>query len=297
MIITRKPHYLSWAKPRVEFDDSLVPGGRLFGCGVQSYLAAAILAFSNGLNTGFVRTKVKPHGLMAEVEGSEPAASDFLCAIDLDGVGLDAVGLRGGRVISPRDGEPATARLLQRPARIAEPEVASVEKLIRHLTGSFILSSGIASKNYVDSLPVTLYESSARVSAELAIRLLGKADIIIAPPYGGVSLGVMLALMTGAELRVPLIGSTSDSLPAGAVVTPEEGWDRCLVVDDFYSTGSTILRALGVGADTIRTFAVCAPLHVAEAPGTRLKCMFTSLNGRAGLSDACQGVLDKSGDE
>lgn len=286
-MIQEGEYFITWQAPcKVVVED--MPDV-IFGVGVSSYLVAAILAFSNERSCGFVRTKIKSHGLMLEVEGPEEMPNRRNGLVDLENIASSQLWERYVRII-PSLKDCSSGALVCKP-ELTRENFSDGILLARVFEGDYRLSSGAEGNKYIDTVPMAVTYSSAALMAHAAISLCGIPDVIVAPPFGGASLGVMVALQTGIPLFVPRIHSVKDSMAKlDEIMAVARGPEHVLFVDDFFSTGSTLVRVLGSIASQCRIFSICAPRDVASST-PNLRTAYFSENGRLLLSSVCEGLL------
>lgn len=276
--------FLSWASP-ARVHAATLPQ-TVYGRGLHAYLLAAIVAFSNQKNCGFIRKRVKSHGLKAKTEEPLNAHRDSAALIDLSETSSSTTYSDLPRLDLQLFATPPVG-LLERP-HLDAGALERAKSQIRVMSGNFTLSSGRIAMTYVDTVPMSLTFSSASVMAAVASRLCKAADVIVAPPYGGASLGVMMALQTGLPLLVPTIESTQEKISYLDVVwrfaaSPQ----RVLFVDDFYSTGSTLKRVFSSHASDVQVFAICAPT-IARQSAPNMKVAFETDRGIIHTSPDCR---------
>lgn len=131
--------------------------------------------------------------------------------------------------------------------------LAYIKKRIAKLEGNFILSSSKRSNLYFDIMPaLTEYKSLIKI-CEIFSKL-PSGDIIIGPPYGGVSLAVFASLFSRKHVLIPQQSKCFSELSFKRLKTSK----TCTIVDEFALTGE-ILKDIVKGVELmgIRIKSIC----------------------------------------
>jgi orotate phosphoribosyltransferase len=280
------------------------------GHGLRGYVRACVDAFAAGGDVSFVRTEVKQHGLKERREGARaPAAVTTAQASEsiypdepiampppahtAQGRHTPAVDRAGPGPVSGRTGG----------ANAIEQAKSSVYNAVRVLTGQFRLSGGAVATRYVDTIPaITAFPALSAISALIA-PMYSRPACIVAPPYGAVSLGVFLGMHWRTPVLIPLRNDSRsahlvESLNRQADIAPAGCWDTratVLIVDDYYSTGSTIARVLAGLRAPNEVFTVCRKPDSKPVLG-RITSLLVDHGGELCWSDEWQHAANAASD-
>ncbi len=259
-------------------------GGRTYyGAGIAGFTAAALLAFSKAEDVRFVRPKAKHHGLMLQIEGPAARSDARPLVVTMD----DRPSLPPPLAHAEFVRRVPTLVQFAHGLATVRGELPLIERHLVGRKGDFLLSSGSRRDLYIDAIPaLTTYDSVVQVAE--CLRPLADVDIVLAPPYGGISLAVAVGLYYGIDIVIPRI----DAAPphhASLIEIARRG-NRVLIVDDFTSTGGTLERIFAPLLGTGRTavFSLCVGPK-AKLNALPLRWLFR-FNGRR-LERPTDGIL------
>jgi orotate phosphoribosyltransferase len=279
------------------------------GHGLRGYVRACVDAFAAGGDVSFVRTEVKQHGLKERREGARATAPGTTAQASEsiytdEPIAMPPAHTAQGRHTPAVDrAKPATVLGRTDGADAIERAKSSVYNAVRVHTGQFRLSGGGVATRYVDTIPaITAFPALSAISALIA-PLCCRPACIVAPPYGAVSLGVFLGMHWQTSVLIPLrndsrsmhlvesLNRQADSAPAGRRYARA----KILIVDDYYSTGSTIARVLAGLRAPNEVFAVCRKPDSMPVLG-RITSLLVDHGGELRWSDEWQHAANAASD-
>lgn len=239
--------------------DPAQPTGRLItGVGVSGLVDICVPAFARGDDVAFRRVFAKPHGLRLLEEGPTGSVADV-----------------GGGQHLPQ----STAECVQ-----------VIRKNIVVHEGSFKLSGGGTTARYIDTIPAVTSFASLYALSRLAAQLCTKPSALVAPPYGGVALGIFLGMAWGVDVLVPLDSTRTCSELDSELASGKFG-DSILLADDYFSTGSTARRLLPLSYPGIRLFTVCKTRGQQVVGPLQLVSIFENKGGDINFSTEVESLL------
>lgn len=217
---------------------------RLLGVGVPGCVVASHASFYLGRNINFVRKVTKTYGCKKRIEGPEiEKEKNYFVWAESDPNLQEIISSYRSFPIHIKEGNLNLYINLNRTsfnthfskdAGLSYCNLINVKKRIIKLKGKFILSSGKESTYYFDVIPaLTQYRSLITICNVFSKIPLG--DVIVGPPYGGISFAVFLGLYSRRPVLIPIQTKDFSRLKFSKVVSNK----TCTIVDDFTSTGKT----------------------------------------------------------